>query len=260
MNILFTICGRAGSKGVKNKNIKDFLGIPLVYYSLAAIKLALEKEDNIEKYRIALNTDSKELVEIVKKQKILPVDILWRDESLGGDSVPKVSVIKDCYSRNKKETGNDYDMVLDLDITSPLRTAEDVCNVIEKKNDNPVADVVYTVTDSRRNPYFNMVKEVNGFFVKAVPSEYTSRQQAPVFFDMNASIYAYSTKALINKDHRTFFNDGAMAVKMKDTAVLDIDSEEDYELIQVIGKYLFEKYDCFDEVRNTAYAILKSSK
>ena len=37
MNYLFTVCGRAGSKGFKNKNLKSMLGVPLVYYNLAAI-------------------------------------------------------------------------------------------------------------------------------------------------------------------------------------------------------------------------------
>ena len=39
MSILFTVCGRAGSKGFQSKNLKDFLGVPLVYYTLAAIRL-----------------------------------------------------------------------------------------------------------------------------------------------------------------------------------------------------------------------------
>ena len=42
MNILFTICGRAGSKGFKNKNLKEMNGVPLVYYTLAAIKAYIE--------------------------------------------------------------------------------------------------------------------------------------------------------------------------------------------------------------------------
>ncbi len=37
--LLITICGRAGSKGFKNKNLKTFCGRPLVYYSLAAAGL-----------------------------------------------------------------------------------------------------------------------------------------------------------------------------------------------------------------------------
>ena len=39
MNILFTLCGRAGSKGVRGKNARDFLDVPLVWYSMAGIKL-----------------------------------------------------------------------------------------------------------------------------------------------------------------------------------------------------------------------------
>ena len=42
MNILFTICARSGSKGVKNKNIREFNGLPLVTYTLAAYKIFLE--------------------------------------------------------------------------------------------------------------------------------------------------------------------------------------------------------------------------
>ena len=37
--LLITICGRAGSKGFKNKNLKNFCGRPLVYYSLSAAEL-----------------------------------------------------------------------------------------------------------------------------------------------------------------------------------------------------------------------------
>ena len=93
-----------------------------------------------------------------------------------------------------------------------------------------------------------MVKEENGFFCKAIPSSFTTRQEAPVFYDMNASIYAYSPEALKTKNQPTFFNDHCDAVVMQDTGILDIDSEEDYELMQVIAKYLFNKVDGFKEV------------
>ena len=64
-NILITICGRAGSKGFKNKNLKTFLGTPLVYYTAAIAedfkkRLATECETII-----CLNTDSKDLQRIV---------------------------------------------------------------------------------------------------------------------------------------------------------------------------------------------------
>jgi CMP-N,N'-diacetyllegionaminic acid synthase len=64
---------------------------------------------------------------------------------------------------------------------------------------------------------------------------------------MNASIYAYSPRALREKEHSTFFNNNCDAIVMFDSGILDIDSEEDYELMQVIAKYLFENNEAFKE-------------
>ena len=245
MNILFTLCGRAGSKGVKGKNARDFLNIPLVWYSMANIAIYKENNTANDCIDVVLNTDSDALIDLVKQVKVLDTTILRRDASLGGDKVPKVAVILDSLIRSEQLFNKSYDMVVDLDITSPLRTVQDIKNAIEKKSNRSDVDVVYSVTPSRRNPYFNMVKVENGFFCKAIPSHFTTRQEAPVFYDMNASIYAYSPKALKNKEQSTFFNDHCDAIIMADTGILDIDSEEDYELMQIVAKYLFENIESF---------------
>lgn len=253
MNILFTLCGRAGSKGVKGKNARDFLNIPLCWYSLAGIVLYVKQNlTTNDKYNIVLNTDSEDLIKLIEKVNV-PVTILRRYESLAGDKVAKVAVIHDCLIRAEKQFDLVYDVVVDLDITSPLRKVNDIKNAIDKKMSRPEVDVVYSVTHSRRNPYFNMVKEENGFFCKALPSNYTTRQEAPVFYDMNASIYAYSPKALKEKDHPTFFNSNCDAILMQDTGILDIDSEEDYELMQVIANYLFNNIEGYKEVFNIVH-------
>ena len=94
MNILFTICGRAGSKGFKNKNLKLLKGKPLVYYTLSVIRLYQKKhiEDQVT---VALNTDSEELIQIVNQQDIVKnVCIVEREADLAGDTAPKVAVIQ----------------------------------------------------------------------------------------------------------------------------------------------------------------------
>ena len=252
MNILFTLCGRAGSKGVKGKNARDFLDVPLVWYSMANIALYKEHFAGNNHIDIVLNTDSEDLIRLVQQVKDLDVKVLRRDACLGGDKVPKVAVILDCLSRSEELFKIKYDLVVDLDITSPLRTVQDIKHAIDKKVSRGDVDVVYSVAPSRRNPYFNMVKEENGFFCKAIPSNFTTRQEAPVFYDMNASIYAYSPKALRNKNHATFFNSNCDAIVMTDTGILDIDSEEDYELMQVIANYLFKNNQAFQEIFNKA--------
>jgi len=257
---LFTICGRAGSKGVKNKNLKDFLNYPLVYYSLAAIYLYKNKYGKNDTVITTLNTDSDELIKIVTKQKSIPIYVIKREENLCGDFVSKVDVIKDCFYKTTAECSMNCDMIVDLDITSPLRTVSDLKNVIDIKNQRQDIDAVYTVVHSRRNPYFNMVKEENGYFVKAIASNYTARQQAPVMYDMNASIYAYSPLALTKKQSNIFFNDKCGAVLMKDTAVLDIDSEEDFLLMQVIAEYFFNTHENYKEIRDMVVNMDKSKK
>lgn len=224
MNILFTICGRAGSRGFRNKNLKELRGIPLVYYTLAAIKGYQDRhpEDFIT---IALNTDSEQLIAQVSKQDRLSVRIVKRKEELAGDTVAKVAVIKDtflaCYDIIP-------DVIIDLDITSPMRRAEDIENIISEYTKG-IYDLVFSVVEARRSPYFNMVEiKEDGYFRKICDSNYTARQQAPQSYELNASIYAYSPSFLRGEIQRTILDYNCGISIMPDFLVLDIDSEEDF--------------------------------
>lgn len=244
MRILFTICGRAGSKGIKNKNIRMFLEKPLPLYTLSAIDLYLKKHER-DTADIALNTDSLELIQIMENNRMRPVATVKRREELAGDTASKIDVIQDTYLEMKKRNQYDYDMVVDLDLTSPLRTAADVANVIQKKRESE-CDTVFTVADARRNPYFNMVKKGECGYERVIASEYVARQQAPEIFDMNASIYAYNPAFLMSG--KGIFEGHCEISKMMDTGILDLDHENDFELMQVIAKYLFENQEQFAEI------------
>ena len=246
MRILFTICGRAGSKGIKNKNIKDFLGKPLPYYTLSAIDLYLKRNDNIE-YDIVVNSDSKELLDMLKNSGIRNVDVIERMSELGGDTVGKIDVKRNCLQIMKKEKKYEYDIVVDLDITSPLRRVEDIENIINKQI-AANADVTTSVVVARRNPYFNQLKKAEKGYQKVCNSGFTARQQAPEIYDMNASIYAYAPDFLVSG--MQILDGYVEIVEMYDTAVLDLDHENDMELMEVIAKYLFEKKEEFEEIYN----------
>ena len=82
--LLITICGRAGSKGFKNKNLKNFCGKPLVYYSLSAAELFIKKHPELE-IDVALNTDSEDLARLVAAE-YPEVIYLPRGAELGGDA------------------------------------------------------------------------------------------------------------------------------------------------------------------------------
>jgi CMP-N,N'-diacetyllegionaminic acid synthase len=245
MNILFTICGRAGSKGIKNKNMKEFLGYPLPFYTVSVIDLFIKRNPHIC-CAVVLNTDSSDLINMIKGQVPLDIDVIDRDAALGLDNTPKVSVISNCLEIMQQRQEVEYDMVIDLDLTSPLRTVEDVSNLIETKMISN-ADIVFSVTDSRRNPYFNMVKKTENGYERVIASDFNTRQEAPEIYDMNASLYAYSPSFLVSG--KAIFEGKCDVIKMLDTAVLDLDHKNDFELMQVIAGYLFEKHPDFREVR-----------
>ncbi len=246
MNILFTICGRAGSKGIKNKNLKEFLGFPLPFYTVSAIDLFIKNNKQYE-CEIVLNTDSNDLIDLFRNGLRIPIEIVKRNPELGKDNTPKVAVIENSYSTIKNRLKNDYDMVVDLDITSPLRTVKDIETLVGKKLNFDV-DIVFSVTDSRRNPYFNMVMKTDNGYERVIKSCYNTRQEAPEIFDMNASMYAYSPEFLISG--KGLFEGKCDIIKMMDTAVLDIDHKNDFELMEVIAKYLFANNMEFNEIRD----------
>ncbi|MCR4895639.1 MAG: acylneuraminate cytidylyltransferase family protein [Lachnospiraceae bacterium] len=255
MNILFTICGRAGSKGFKNKNLKEMRGVPLAYYSLAVIKGYMDKHPD-HNVTVCLNTDSAPLVDLVQRQSIVPIRLIQRKPELAGDSVAKVAVIKDTLLSCSDISP---DVVVDLDITSPLRRVEDVENIITEYIKG-VYDLVFSVVEARRSPYFNMVElKTDGYYRKICASNYTARQQAPISYELNASIYAYSPDFLRSNFNGTILDHNCGISVMTDYLVLDIDSEEDFEMMQQLHESFCAKDPLLAEIYRIANQMMEVS-
>jgi CMP-N-acetylneuraminic acid synthetase len=189
MNILITICARGGSKGIPGKNIKSICGKPLINYT---IELALKLKQKW-KARIGLSTDDLDIKEVAQYAGV-STDYV-RPMSLGTDSAGKIDTIKDLLLYEESLIKRKFDFILDLDVTSPLRTLEDLENSLEIMINNPQAISLFSVNDANRNPYFNMVEEnTSGFYglVKTNPDgSVLTRQTAPKVYDLNASFYFY---------------------------------------------------------------------
>lgn len=252
MNVLFTICARAGSKGVKGKNTREFCGIPLVAYTVAAFQLFRQRFGAaLDDIQLAVNTDSQLLVQQMDHLGIGYLHV-ERAQELAGDTVAKKDVIKDTLIKCEKETGISFDVVLDLDLTSPLRVVDDINGTLQMLEQDAGADIAYSVAPSRRSPYFNMVaKKEDGYYHVVTETKFTTRQQCPACFDMNASIYAYR-RAYTLEDR--ILPRKEVVWQMKDTGILDIDSEDDFELMEVLAEYFYQKYPAYGEIREAAKA------
>jgi len=253
MKILFTICGRAGSKGIKNKNLKEFLGYPLSFYTVSIIDLFIKNNKQYD-CDVVLNTDSDDLINLFRNKLKIPIHIVEREPKLGEDNTPKVLVIKNSYEVVRKRLKKNYDLIIDLDITSPLRTLNDLELLVEKRIKSGV-DVIFSVTDSRRNPYFNMVMKTNRGYERVIKSNFNARQEAPEIFDMNASMYAYSPEFLTSG--KGIFEGKCDVIKMMDTAVLDIDHGNDFELMEVIARYLFNKNQSMNIIKENIKVLVE---
>lgn len=243
MNILFTICARAGSKGIKGKNVKPFLEYPLSYYTLSALELYCER--NLVSCDVIINTDSEELMEQTRRNPFVKAEIIKRVPELSGDRVPKLAVVRDCLDRMEERKCKTYEMVVDMDITSPLRKVKDIEALIAKKTETD-CDVVFSVTEARRNPYFNMVMPTDHGYRKVLESNFIARQQAPLMYDLNASLYAYTPDFL--RTGKGVLDGHGEIIVMEDTGVLDLDHKNDFSLMQVIARYLYDNDEDYGEV------------
>lgn len=187
---------------------------------------------------ICVNSDSDDLIKIATKDHNIVG--IKRPSELAQDNSAKIPVIQHSLKFMEDLKDVKYDYVIDLDITSPLRAVEDIENALIKCIEIINADVVFSVVHSRRNPYFNMVEVVDSRTKKVIDSDFTTRQQAPKIFDMNASIYCYRRDSLFNVFKYSPFDGVAEVILMKDTAILDIDSEEDFELMELIAPYFLD--------------------
>ena len=121
-----------------------------------------------------------------------------------------------------------------MDVTAPLRKISDIKNALLKFKKEKAVNLC-SACNSKKNPYFNAVAWKNGKIKPVINlmKKLTSRQQAPNVYDMNASIYIWQRKTLINYD--TIFLDKTSMYLMPEERSIDIDNQFDFK---VVSKFL----------------------
>lgn len=226
-NILVTICARGGSKGIPGKNIKMIAGRPLMAYT-ASVAQVFASECGAD---VVLSTDSEEILQVGASCG-LPTDYA-RPARLADDVCGKPDAIKDAMLWAEERYGKRYDMVVDLDVTAPIRTVNDVRRCVEMLAESPDALTIFSVNPAARNPYFNMVQEkADGFYGVVLGGRYTTRQAAPKVYDMNASIYVYRREAL-EPDHPRAVTERSLVYVM-DHICFDLDEPADFDYLSYL--------------------------
>ena len=228
MSRICTICARGGSKGVKNKNIRELASKPLIAHTIEQARSSRLFE------LIAVSSDSLEILEIAGRYGAdLMVD---RPPELAIDTAAKLPAIRHCVQKAEEYASKTFDVVVDLDATSPLRLPEDICGAVYLLEARGISNVI-TAAPARRSPYFNLVELGEDEVVrlsKPLPATIVRRQDSPACFDMNASIYVWHRDALFI--HATVFASDTRLYVMPEERSIDIDSELDFEIVGLLMK------------------------
>lgn len=177
---LFIIPARGGSKGIPRKNIKKLCGRPLIHYSIDLAR-AFAPDSHV-----IVSTDDDE-IRAVAGQTGLRIDYR-RPAELGGDRVGSREVILDAMDWADRQ-GLEYDCVVLLQPTSPMRTADDVSGSLALYT--PETDMVVSVTEASCNPYYDCfeTRPDGTLHVSKGDGSYTRRQDAPKAWQYNGAVY-----------------------------------------------------------------------
>lgn len=220
------IFARGGSKGVRNKNIRDVNGTPMIGYS---IKSALSS-----KYisRVVVSTDSDKIAEVAQE---LGADVLKRPQELAQDATPEILAWKHAINAYKNDL---YSLFISLPATSPMREVSDIDGALEKFF-NEKNDILFGITQSSSNPYLSMMKvnEMDRIEVVIPGHKGIRRQEVPKTFNVS-SIYISNTEYLLNTEHLMSGNVGYFKIPQERS--LDIDTEYDLHLACLLKQKPFK--------------------
>lgn len=223
---LCTICARGGSKGVPDKNLRDLAGKPLIAHSILQAKASGLFE------AVAVSSDSKRILETAEAWGA--DHLVVRPDHMASDTAAKVPAIAHCLTEIEGRLGRRFEVLTDLDATSPLRLPEDIRGAVELLERSGVKSVI-TGAPARRSPYFNLLeRDAEGVVrvSKRPDPPILRRQDAPECFDMNASIYVWRRDAFLAEPE--VFYDDTLLFEMPEERSIDLDSELDFAFIQLL--------------------------
>ena len=218
--VLAVIPARGASKGVPGKNLKRLAGCPLIEWSIRAARRSRYID------RIIVSSEDAEIIAVAKSLECEAPFV--RSAVLAEDSARSIDVVLDAIDRVPG-----YDVVVLLQPTSPLRTADDIDGTLALLNDAPAA---VTATNATAHPWL-VYKPAPDGSLKAYVAPQTGaslrRQDLPPAVQLNGAVYAAEVSWL--RKHQAFVHEDETRVWiMPAERSVDIDTPYDFETAERI--------------------------
>ena len=225
--IIAIIPARGGSKRLPKKNIRTFLGKPLIAWT---IERALKS-----KYldRVIVSTDNKEIAEISKKYG---AEVIKRPKNLAGDKSKVIDTVFQLLNVLKAERYNPEIVVL-LQPTSPLRTTNDINGAIQLFLKNKCEAVISFHESDSILWSFKMGKK----YLKPILGDKYLKQRSQDLTKVyvpNGALYVFTPKNLLK--YKSFYAKDLLPYIMSSQRSMDIDREIDLKLAELIMKRKFK--------------------
>ncbi|WP_338778592.1 acylneuraminate cytidylyltransferase family protein [Metabacillus sp. FJAT-52054] len=221
--VLAIIPARGGSKGVPRKNIRPLAGKPLIAWSIEEAK----KSKYID--FLMLSSEDDEIIESARQYGCnVPFK---RPKELADDETPGIDPILHAI-----EQLPEYDLVVVLQPTSPMRSVNDIDQCIEQVIAK-CAPACVSVTEPDKSPYWMYTINDGGLMKPLIPqdSQTVRRQDLPNVYALNGAVYVAEIKWL--RQCKSFLSDKTIAYNMSKNRSVDIDTLEDFEYC----RYLLQK-------------------
>jgi N-acylneuraminate cytidylyltransferase len=221
-NILFIITARGGSKGIPHKNIKPLAGKPLIYYSIDIARQLVKDE------HICVSTDDDLIIKKVEEYGLkIPFK---RPAELATDIANSNDVLIHAIDFYEQK-GINYNPIILLQPTSPLRTLKHVKEAMTLYNDD--LDMVVSVKKSHAAALLYK-EDSKGFLVSSINELSSRRQDITGYYEFNGAIYVINTKSLKDKGMSNFTK--IMKYIMPAEYSIDIDSFFDWNITEMLIK------------------------
>lgn len=230
MKVVALVPARSGSKGLPGKNIKNFLGKPLVGYAIDAA-LNCGQID-----AVYLNSDSEEYLGIGERLGARPY---LRDPKLAVDDTPIQPVILD-FVESLAQQGEDFDALILLYPIYPLRFASDLSSIITEFNQRGGTGSMLGAKVPSTHPYLCMRAEQTGKIIDFLAGDlntYYRRQSYPTYHELSHWAYITSISEIPSLNNQ-LVNELTTAYFIPEkTPVVDIDTPLDF----AFGEFLMAK-------------------
>jgi CMP-N-acetylneuraminic acid synthetase len=226
MKTVALICARGGSKGLPGKNIRALAGRPLIAWAVSQAK-AVKRIS-----RVIVSTDSEEIARVARDADAEVPFV--RPAELAHDNSPEWLVWRHALTFLKEFEGTYPDVLIVVPATAPLRTVTDLEQCLDEYEKGSV-DVVVTVTDAHRSPYFNMVQvRKDGTVGLVIPptSAIVRRQDVPVVYDMTTVAYVARPEFVMARNG--IFEGRVRSVHVPLERALDIDTALDFKIAECL--------------------------